>query len=186
MANLITALLKIDTFWQRIVRIFAIISGSILFLAVLIVTADVARRYLFNRPIAGAVEGLGILMPYIMFFAFAYTLLLDRHVRVTLVTHRLPSKAQIWVDIITCALGVLFTGVLIYYSWRLFAVSFSQNEPVGGPVFIPLWLGRFAMPAGLFVFSIEYLIRFLVNVGYLTDRIKMPEAVTSEVMAGTE
>ncbi|MFC2001824.1 TRAP transporter small permease subunit [Chloroflexota bacterium] len=181
MRNFATIILKVDAFWQRVGRTLAIIGSAVLIFATFLVVADVSGRYLFLHPIPGAVESMAIYLPYITFFSMAYALGLGRHVRVTLLFGRLPPKLRLSADSLACVLGIFFLSVLIYYSWRQFWYSAAVNEALTAQIYLPAWVGKFAMPVGLFAFLIQYLLRLLGNLGYLTGKIKVAENVTEQI-----
>lgn len=70
------------------------IAAAFLFMLMLLTCADVALRYLFNKPILGSFELTEFMMAIIVGLALAYCALMKGHVRVDLVISRLPERAQ--------------------------------------------------------------------------------------------
>lgn len=159
---------KADSFWRRVNRRAALISTVVLLVMMLLVVFDASGRSVLRMPIPGAVEGTGLLMSYIVFLALAYTLVIGGHVRVSLLLDRLPTHSRLGAEVFTCILGVAFFGILTYYSWMHFWESFVIREFMMAPIKLPWWVGKFGMPVGLFIMSVQFLLLLL---GYLTKLV---------------
>jgi TRAP-type C4-dicarboxylate transport system permease small subunit len=86
----------------------------ILFVMMMVTVADVVGRYL-RHPILGADELVGLLMVCLAATALAYCHIHKGHIRLQLLTERLPVKTQIALDIVAYFF-CLFGSVLI--TWR--------------------------------------------------------------------
>ena len=173
--KLAAALLKVDAFWQRIGRGLAVFAGGVVIVMTILVVVDVSRRFLANDPIEGAAEALALMLPHVICLSLAYTLVVGGHVRVSLLFNRLPPKLQLWADSLGCVTSLVLLGVLVYWGWLFFWESFVQNEYMMARVYLPWWAGKFALPAGAFVFLIQFLLRLLLNLGRLTNIIQVAE-----------
>jgi TRAP-type C4-dicarboxylate transport system permease small subunit len=156
--------------WQKVVRALAAVGGYFLMLAMLVIVVDVTLRFFFNSPIKGATESIALLMPYVVFGSFSITLLLGQHVRMTLISDRLPAKTQLVLDIIGSAVGALAVGVLTYNGWMLFWKSLLINEPLMAQVFLPIWAGKLAMPIGLAIFTLQYVAKLIMSLGNFSQK----------------
>ena len=76
-------------------KISVYISAGILTFISILIVIDVLLRFIFNAPLPAATEICTLLMPYIAFLPFAYTLAAGQHVRLTLLTARLPLKLRV-------------------------------------------------------------------------------------------
>ncbi|MBA7657392.1 hypothetical protein ES703_65329 [subsurface metagenome] len=168
MRGLLGIIRKADGFWRRVNRVAAIISAVVLLGMMLLVVCDALGRSVLLMPIPGAVEGTGLLMPYIIFFAFAYTLVVGGHVRVSLLLDRLPARFQLRAEVLACIIGVAFFGILTYYGWIHFWESFVIREFMMAPIKLPWWVGKLAMPIGLFIMSVQFLFLLL---GYIAELV---------------
>jgi TRAP-type C4-dicarboxylate transport system permease small subunit len=150
-------------FVEKVLLVGSIVAT--LFLTFLIVI-DVFLRYVFNSPLPATWEMSELGMPYIVFLAFAFTLSVDGHVRVTLFTIRLPSQAQRACKIFTNIVCLLTCAVFAYTSWLRFWESFLMREEILAAIKLPWYVGKFAMPIGMAMFSFRYLLRLINNLGY--------------------
>lgn len=78
--------------------------------------ADVALRYVFNRPVAGSMELIEYMMAIIVAFGLAYCAVMKGHVRVDFVISRFPKRIQIIISSIT---GLLSFGLFSVATWQL-------------------------------------------------------------------
>ena len=87
------------------------------FLAVMMVLTgvDVLGRYLFNKPVPGSYEMTEFMMPVVIAFGLAYCALEKGHVRVELVTSRLPKRTQ---AVMNTIVTLVFLGLFILVTWQ--------------------------------------------------------------------
>jgi TRAP-type C4-dicarboxylate transport system permease small subunit len=128
-----------------------------LFVTFLIVT-DIFLRFFFNRPLPATWEISEVIMPYIVLFAFAYALTTNVHVRVSLLTDRLPKKGRITCDMVSNLLSLGLCLMLTYWSGLRFWTSFLSGEEILAAVKIPWWIGKFGMPAAFATFGLRYIV----------------------------
>jgi len=137
------------------------IAGLGLGAMVLMISADVFLRYVFNAPLPASIEISQLIEPYVVFLPFAFALSLGSHVRVTLVTSRLSGKARLFSELITCAAGIFVFAVLTYWGWLHFLESFAVRETMLASIRLPWWLGKLAMPLGMALMTMQYVYQFL-------------------------
>lgn len=105
---------------------------------ILVTCVDVAGRYLFNKPLAGAYELTQILLGALIFAALPLTTGKGGHVEVDLLMHLMPAPARRVLGVIGAALTSL---VLAFFAWRLiWLVGDLRVTRLSTPgLFIPLW-----------------------------------------------
>jgi len=120
-----------------------------------------ARRTIMATTTWGLYETIEIIVAWLVFTALAYALITNYHVRVTLVLDRLPIRGRLWCEIIVSLIGVILFGFLLYgaipHAWD----SFLLKETPMSPARTPLWLAKMAVPVGVFVMLVQFIIRFL-------------------------
>lgn len=167
-------LAKADAIIQRWNSILSIISGIALIGLASLIFLEVFLRFLFNRPIPGVVEVGALLLAYIIFFPQAYTLATGGHVQMTLVTNRMSPRAQLISQIITGLFGFLLLSVLTYKSGLYFWDSFVIREKMRAVIALPWYVGKFAMPVGLFFFTLQFLNMLLLSLYKLVRKKEAP------------
>ena len=120
-----------------------------------------ARRTIMSTTTWGLYETIEIIVAWLVFTALAYALITNYHVRVTLVLDRLPIRARLVCEIIVSLIGVILFSFLLYgaipHAWD----SFVLKETPMSPARTPLWLAKMAVPVGVFVMLVQFIIRFL-------------------------
>lgn len=175
-----TITLKIIAASQKITRYLAMVGVGFMFFTTALVVTDVTGRYLFGKSIPGATESLGLLSAWISFPALAWALLSGHHVRVTLISQRLPEKYTQALDCLASLVGVFALGMMTYFAAMFFGESFLKGEFMMARINIPLWLGKLVLPIGFGTFMLLFLLRLIVNVGNLFNVGQIPNALFGE------
>jgi TRAP-type transport system small permease protein len=139
---------------------------TFIFVMMLLTTADVVMRYIFNRPITGSYELTQYLMVIIISFTLAYGAAGDGLVRVTILSERLSARTQSIMGIFTGLLGI---GLFIFITWRsVNFVGLEHGQHIKSPIIgIPLYPF-----AGLVVFGLVCLVLVLI-IEWLHNLIKV-------------
>jgi TRAP-type C4-dicarboxylate transport system permease small subunit len=83
------------------------------------------------------------------FLALPWTLMSGGHVRVSLVTSRLPRRLAWGVEIAVLGLAAAVVGFAAFYAGMLLEESHRYGDTSPGIVAIPLWVPQVAMVLGL-------------------------------------
>ena len=130
------------------------VGASTLAVMMFLTAADVAGRYLLNRPISGALEGVEFLMAVLIPFSIAYCAYQRAHVAVELIMGRFSRRVQRAVDRLMTLLTILFLGVLCWQN-LLYIHEIRVSRMTSAVLRIPAW--PFVIPtavgAGVFVLN---------------------------------
>jgi TRAP-type C4-dicarboxylate transport system permease small subunit len=137
-----------------------IIAQWIIVLMVLLTVADVCLRYIFNRPITGSYELTEFMMVILVFASVAYTMSCKEHVKVDLVTERLPEKVQ---GVLECFVSFIAFILFAIVSWRnaLHAITMWNRNDVSAELFIPVSPFVLFVALGTAILSLVLLVQFL-------------------------
>jgi TRAP-type C4-dicarboxylate transport system permease small subunit len=160
---------KIDRTVRKTEKALTDISWIVCLFVTLLVVTDIFLRFFLNRPLPATWEMSEICMPWIVFFPFAYASTTDVHVRVSLIKDRMSPKVRSGFEITGDALSFLICAMLTYWSWLRFWESFMIREEILAAVKLPWWVGKFAMPIGLGMFSLRYLLRMFLHAAGTKD-----------------
>ncbi|UOD49798.1 TRAP transporter small permease [Orrella daihaiensis] len=130
-------------------------------IAVLVVAQIVAR--LMNTQIPSADEFAGYSLAASSFLGLAYSFRSGSHIRVTLLTGRLSSKAQRVTLLLVLAYAVIMIAIWAYNSIGLVWESYTFKEMSTGIVKYPIWIPQLSMGIGVTLFCLAIL-EDLVNV----------------------
>ncbi len=107
--------MSLDALLQRCVRVLNGIGLLSLVVLALVTVADVVGRYLFNRPLLGALELSELLMVFLAFGCFAYTELQHGHVEVDMLVNRFSPRRRVLCEGFAALLSAGFWGAI---AWR--------------------------------------------------------------------
>ena len=133
----------------------------------IVTVTDVAGRYLFNRPLPGALELSELLMVFLVFGAFAVTELRNGHVDIDVVVNKLPRYARALSETFAATLSTAFWGVI---TWR--TALHAQNvwhagettPNLGLPIAPFVWVAA----AGTLLFTLALVARIVAAFQRLT------------------
>ena len=130
---------------------------------ILLTVSDVFLRFVFNRPINGTFELTEYLMVVIVFFSFPWATMRGVHVRVDLLTGRLPKKKQAVLYAISCALSMLITFLFGWYTYpeAMYAYDLQFKSDMlnipSYPFYFFIMIGFFILLFTLLAVFIQYI-----------------------------
>jgi len=140
---------------------------AILFGMMLLGSADVVGRYVFNRPVSGTYEIFGVLLPCLVLLGLAYTQAARAHIRITLVLERLPSRLQRVLGIVTTIIAMFITVLICWHGLAL-SIRFHDLGKMIDTIQVPIFIPQLVVPVGalaLFLVLLVQLIQYLVKPG---------------------
>ena len=123
----------------------------------ILITVDVTGRYLFNSPIPGTLEFTEFLMVFVVFLSMAYVQMRQRHIRVELLTRRLPKRVEDGLAVVILVVAAVFFALLAWQSWLSAMSAFEYREASEGLIQIPIYPPKFAIPFGSAVMVVQLL-----------------------------
>lgn len=125
----------------------------------LLVSHEVFVRYVLDRPTIFSVEISEYLLVFISVMSAGWVLREDRHVRMLALVHVLPKKVQLFLDIITSILAVIFCGVLTWKGGQTAIMAYVGNYHSSSLVNFPLWISYSFIPFGALVLGLQFIVR---------------------------
>ncbi|MBK6787410.1 MAG: TRAP transporter small permease subunit [Betaproteobacteria bacterium] len=137
------------------------IAANLALLAIMFgVSADAVLRYAFNRPVAGTLEGVELLLVFAVFLSLAATQAARGHVAVDIVAGRLRGKPRAALQAFTAALGVLLFAVVSWATGDMAIRSWQMGESAAGLIPFPIYPSRTLVALGSLLLAIELLCEF--------------------------
>lgn len=96
----------------------------------------------------------GFFLAAASFLALAYTLREGAHIRVTLITGRLPATLDRFVEMFAVAAALATTLFITWYTISLTLESYEYDDMSAGMVAVPLWIPQSSMCVGSLVLAI--------------------------------
>jgi TRAP-type mannitol/chloroaromatic compound transport system permease small subunit len=112
-------------FWIQRLNRWVCYAGMLLILPLmLLTTVDVIGRAAWARPIPGIVELSSYILDIFILLGLAYTQQVKGHVRVSIITSRLPPRAQLFLEILVTLLSLF---IIVLLAWQGFVVGFEET-----------------------------------------------------------
>ena len=130
------------------------LSGIMIFFLVLLATANVLGRKLFNAPLPGFIDWVEQSMAVFAFAGLAFCQRHGGHIRMDIVVQRLRGRRLWLAELLSTLLMLLVTTVLIYGTWSHFLRSFDLAAPLWSrdssiDIQLPLWPAKLVVPAAM-------------------------------------
>lgn len=149
---------------QRVNRWISGLGATILIPLMLLTTADVLSRDLFNHPIPGAVELSEYLLSIFILLGLAYAQQAKAHVGVSLFTSRLSRESQLVLTIITTLICLSICAVL---AWQGLAVGLEERT-VSDMLRVPQYPFRLLVAIAAFLTCFE----LFIDLGNAIQRLR--------------
>ena len=151
---------------QTLNRFIAGVSACFLIPLMLITSADVLARDLFNQPIPGTVELSQYMLAVFILLGLAYAQQVKAHVGVSIITSRLRHPAQLIVSIMTALISLFIVSIL---AWQGLVVGIEERT-VSDMLRIPQYPFRLLVAVAAFLVCLELLIDLGQSVKKLAER----------------
>ena len=136
-------------------RVLAVISAGLIMVIMVIMVADVARRYFTGSSIPGVIEYSEVLMVAVIYLGLAFAQRKGDHIGVDIFINRMPKRTAQLVE----ATGLVVVSLaLLWMAWETLQVaqqSVATGEYRFGLARVPIWPARIVIPLGISVLLLE-------------------------------
>ena len=149
----------------------------------LISAANGLVRYGFGVSSNAWLEIQWYLFGALFLLAAGYTLKHNGHVRIDLIYGRLSPRGRAWVDLLGGVFFLLpFCGLIIWYAWPMFMVSWTGNEMSPDAGGLVRWPVKLLIPAGFSLLALQGVAEIIKRIGVLAGILVLEnEAPMEEV-----
>ena len=162
----------------RVARSASTLAGLAVLVIVVLITYDVLMRYFFNEPQLFVDEVASFLQIVVIFGGLAYTFRTGGHVRVDLVTARLPPRARAWLRVVALLASLGFLVIVMWTTLQSALTAYRYGR-VSTVMLYPLWGPMLLIPLGLALLEIVMLVALVQQVRALRnprpDEVPPPE-----------
>jgi TRAP-type mannitol/chloroaromatic compound transport system permease small subunit len=132
---------------ERLAEAMAITGGAVVFMLVLLMTADALARKI-ARPVPGAYEFSEAAMVAAVFLPLMYVQLHREHVFVSVATLRLPPWVQAALDAVAAFVGLATFGLVTWLAAAKAWDAWLIGEYRVAVITVPIWPFRWFIPLG--------------------------------------
>lgn len=163
----------------RLARSASTVAGLAVLVIVALITFDVVMRYFFNEPQLYVDELASFLLIVVIFGGLAQTFRTGGHVRVDLVTARLPPHARGWLRLVGLVGSLGFLGIVMWTTLQSTLTAYRYAR-VSTVMLYPLWGPMLVIPLGLALLAAVMLVALVQQVralrGPRPDEVPPPES----------
>lgn len=148
---------KANSIFDRTISSLAALAGILLSFMILAVTYQIVTRYFLGRSPVWVIEISEYILLWITFLSTAWVLRREGHVKMDFVLAQLSPRTQSMINAITSIIGVIVFLLIAWYgtkvTWDHFQLGYFIAKPLRTPSYFVIWV----IPAGSFLFSIQFL-----------------------------
>jgi TRAP-type C4-dicarboxylate transport system permease small subunit len=160
----VNALNALKEWIQRLTLYVSYLGMVLLIPMMLLTTTDVMGRALWSRPIYGTVELSSYMLAIFILMGIAYTHQVKGHVRVTMLTSRLPRRATLALDLVTILLSMFIIGLIAWQGW----VVGMEERAVSDMLRVPQRPFKLLVSAAAFLLWLELCIDLFATIKQLS------------------
>ena len=136
---------KADTFLQPIENLANFIAAIAIFLLMILGTAQIILRSVFNSPIAGYIDLVELSMAGMAFLGAAYCQRLGAHIRMEILVAHLRGRWLWFFEVLGTLVAMFIVAVLIWYGWGHFLRSYELGDSTIDAEY-PVWPSKLLVP----------------------------------------
>lgn len=159
---------------QRVYDICGALAGALIICICLLISAQIILNGMgriapgvLPSTIPSYADFSGYMLAGATFLALAHTLRAGGHIRVNLVTARLPERGQFFAEGLVLVIAAALLGYATWFMGALVAESLHYGDLSTGIIPIPLWVpqGVAAFGMGLFLVAVLHTFADLIRAG---------------------
>jgi TRAP-type mannitol/chloroaromatic compound transport system permease small subunit len=113
-----------------------------------------------------------------------YVLLVDEHVRVDVLSSRLPARVRAWIDLLALALAALpMTLLFVVHGWALFWRAWLSGETYLDAGGLILWPIHLAMILGMVLLGLQVVSEGIRRIAFLRGWVDQPTLSEADMPA---
>ena len=148
---------------QGLSRLSLIIGGAALIMMVALIFVEVVSRYIFSHSLGVADEFGAYLLVVLSFMGLAYVIKKDAHIKVQVITSRLPSRASDWLRMITLLVFLLFAVISTVLAYDFVVYNYVRDIRSFLTMRTPQWMPMSAMAVGFAMLSLSLMLRLVLT-----------------------
>lgn len=159
---------RLDKVMRPIEDTANLLAAFAIFALMILGSAQIVLRSVFNSPIAGYIDLVELSMASMAFLGAAYCQRLGAHIRMEILISRFRGRSLWAVEIIGTLLALFIIGVLIYYGWGHFQRAYELGDSTIDAEY-PVWPSKLLVPIAFSIWWIRLFIQLLGSVRLFLD-----------------
>ena len=145
-------------------RVGAATSAVLVFVMALLTTADVALRFIFNKPIAGTILLMEFMMVALVYFGVAYVQAHNANIKMDMIGGKLPTRAIQSLDLF---IHIAALAIFALVTWQAGLVAYKSllfHDYASGLLPAPYWPAKSALTLGLSILCLRFVFNIIDDI----------------------
>lgn len=151
-----------------------IVAGLTVIALMIVVTADVIMRSLFNYPLPNSYEYMELGMVFVVYLGASQVQREKRHIAIDAAIKVLPPRGSALLELFGCIIGLILMAAIGWWGAQAAWNSFITSEYIGSVAHVPVLPARIALLCGVLVLSV----RLVVDIWHCICRVVHPDSAT--------
>ncbi len=150
---------------EAIEKVTATIAAVLMFAIMIIVSADVVMRYVFNRPFSWTYDLISLyVMAGVFFLSLSNTYAVNGHVAVDILMPRFSILTRRLCMIVSNIVGLAIFIPIGWLGYQRALDNYVSSDVLAGAIPWPTWLSAVLVPIGAGLLSLRLLVHLVANV----------------------
>ena len=151
-------------------RVLGLLAGVIMLAVMVLVSIDVAMRYLFNAPLGWAYDLISLyLVAAIFFLALSDAYAHGAHVSVDILLTRASPRWRRWSEMLTALVGIVLFSLIGWAGFGRSLVNLANDDRMSGLIAWPMFPAAALVPLGSAVLVLRLIQRLLGHLASLVS-----------------
>jgi TRAP-type C4-dicarboxylate transport system permease small subunit len=152
-----------SSWFGGLTRILNVVGTALILVMAIAVNADIIGRNVFNNPLPGVLEFVGLAIVAIVFLQMANTLREDRHVSNDILMHLVAARHPRLAALCYASfflIGALLMALIVWFVWPIVVENYERGYFKGttGVIEIPTWPFLAAVVIGAAATAVQFLL----------------------------
>ncbi|SDX12017.1 TRAP transporter small permease [Litoreibacter albidus] len=167
---------KLDRALMRVEYLSAWIAGLTIFVVMVLVTAEVLMRRLFNAPIQGQVDFISLAMVTFSLLCISYCYRQAGHIRMDMLQNAFSGRLAWATHLLATCIGLFLILAILPGTWTHFMRAWTLGDSTIG-IGLPTWPSKLAAPVGLGILAVRLTLELWVFGRLVLDPTRDPIGV---------
>jgi len=145
---------KLNNVFDWLVDSMGKFASYLILLISVMVTLDIAARYLLGASSEWTIEFTAYFMVALIFFGLPYTTKEEANIKIDIIFSRLPEKIQKILTLLSSIVFMFFAALLGYLSWDSVVTSFVFHTTSRTSIDVIIWPFQLPIPLGLSILTL--------------------------------
>ena len=150
--------------FDRVLNGMAVLAAATLVAVTLSIVYEVVSRYAFGKPTTWAIDFSEYALLVCLFFASAWVLANDAHIKIDIFVSLLPAKAVLMFTLGGSLIGVFSCAVFFIVATIAVWEAYRDGDVIWHSVIVSKWIVWSPMPIGALLLTLQFARRAWANV----------------------